>query len=87
MSRPGSPLGRRITQMFRGFSSKKKVPTVEKEEEDVATTVEPASSSVPVIEPVAEPVASTAEPVAAIENAAVETVAAQEEAKLPATSV
>ncbi|KAI9256401.1 hypothetical protein EDC94DRAFT_616359 [Helicostylum pulchrum] len=28
VARSGSPLGRRITQMFRGFSSKKKVPTV-----------------------------------------------------------
>lgn len=34
VARSGSPLGRRITQMFRGFSSKKKVPTVADAEEE-----------------------------------------------------
>lgn len=50
VSRPGSPLGRRITQMFRGFSSKKKVPTVDdvaakKEEETPEVSAEVAAPS------------------------------------------
>ncbi|KAI7894543.1 uncharacterized protein EV154DRAFT_498142 [Mucor mucedo] len=87
VSRPGSPLGRRITQMFRGFSSKKKVPTVEdvKKEEEIAeeptaaTTTTAAAEETTVVPELA--VADT------IENAAVEHLAQKEEehpSKLPA---
>lgn len=61
VARSGSPLGRRITQIFRGFSSKKKVPTVSsteeaaKKEENVAATTETAE------EPAAATAAATEE--------------------------
>lgn len=73
MSRPGSPLGRRITQMFRGFSNKKKATTEDTKKE---TVEEPSTSAVE-----AETVADT------IESPAVEQVAQKEEeipSKLPA---
>jgi CO dehydrogenase/acetyl-CoA synthase beta subunit len=60
--RAGSPLGRRITQMFRGFSHKKKAPATEekkeeekKEEEkkEEEPVVAPAEESTPVAAPAA----------------------------------
>ncbi|KAG2194144.1 hypothetical protein INT47_004214 [Mucor saturninus] len=85
VSRPGSPLGRRITQMFRGFSSKKKVPTVEDVKKEEETAEEPTAATTPTAEePTVVPELAVAD---TIENAAVEHLAQKEEehpSKLPA---